>query len=95
MYICTDCSSIFTIPAKFDDDEVNVHYDICPHCRSDEIEEAEECYGCDRFTPISKLTKGFCEKSKRDVVKRFQQLLDGFTVEQRALLNEVYEGEAF
>lgn len=63
MLICTRCGKVFSEDdvKKYDN---YVPYgstyvlesitDCCPHCGSDDLEDAVECYWCNKIIPISK-----------------------------------------
>lgn len=66
---------------------------VCPACKSDDIDPMEHCPQCGEYVEELELC-GCCEQCAADLQKRFSALLHAnFTHEEIAMLNELYDGE--
>lgn len=64
----------------------------CPLCDG-EYDEAIPCKICGGYGEMED-EEEYCNECKKDVLKRFQTFINAeFTVEERRLLNELYDGE--
>lgn len=99
MIVCNDCKKTFNddeaiycaeYTNMIDDRPVYEWYE-CPHCRSDDLSEANECE-CGEYKDIE---QPFCEKCKKDILKKFETMMLEFTPKERDYLNEFYDGKYF
>jgi hypothetical protein len=100
MYKCTECGHIFEEgeQATFEESR-GEHFGCpayeqmsgCPICK-EPYEEIEPCKICGSYEHDA--DEEYCDQCKIDVRKRFETfVLNAFTVEERELLNELYDGE--
>lgn len=67
-------------------------YSVCSRCGG-LYEEVKPCKICGSYEEMQ-CGETFCDNCKIEVQKTFKQLMDKyFTVPQRELLNEIYDGE--
>lgn len=60
MWICNDCGEVFENPREYYDHGTGYHSLDCPHCGSDDIDEAERCAECDEWVIEKNLVNGLC-----------------------------------
>lgn len=67
MYFCHDCESEFEDPIVIRDfvgyygsEPAYQRYAGCPYCKSDDVEEMQECYECGDHYLDEDLTEGLC-----------------------------------
>lgn len=99
MFKCEECGHLFEEGEQeiiierhgfdYGDGEV---FSYCPRCGGT-YEEVKACKICGSYEDM-KPGEDYCQDCKSEVRKTFEGLLDKyFSVEQRALLNVIYEGE--
>ena len=93
MFKCEECGHLFEEgEEKVIDEPFGERYTVCPRCKG-LYEEVKPCKICGSYEDM-KPGEDYCEDCKLEVRKTFEGLLDKyFSVEQRALLNVIYEGE--
>ena len=60
MWICNDCGAVFENPDEYYEHDTGYHGMDCPHCGSDDIDEAERCSECDEWVNEKNLVNGLC-----------------------------------
>ena len=60
MWICNDCGAVFENPDEYYEHDTGYHGMDCPHCGSDDIDEAKRCAECDECVNEEKLVNGLC-----------------------------------
>ena len=60
MWICNDCGAVFENPREYYEHDTGYHGADCPHCGSDNIDEAERCAECDEWVNEKNLINGLC-----------------------------------
>lgn len=60
MWICNDCGTVFENPREYYEHDTGYHGMDCPHCGSDDIDEAERCAECDEWVNEKNLVNFFC-----------------------------------
>lgn len=60
MWICNDCGAVFENPREYYEHDTGYHGMECPHCGSDDIDEAERCAECDEWVNENNLVNGLC-----------------------------------
>lgn len=102
MYKCNNCGGICDEPVRerdligcCGDEPAYITVYSCPHCKSDEVAEAERCEVCDRYVQEHELHDGICEKCCEAVKEKFALLiLRKFTrAERKALIHLDEEGD--
>ena len=93
MFKCEECGHLFEEgEEKVIVEPFGERYTVCPRCKG-LYEEVKPCKICGSYEDM-KSGEDYCEDCKSEVRKTFEGLLDKyFSVEQRALLNVIYEGE--
>lgn len=97
MFKCKDCGHLFEDGEQkviverhgfdYGDGEV---FSYCPRCEGD-YDEVEPCAICGSYEDVE---DGYCDNCRIQVQKTFSQLLnEHFSVEERELLNIIYDGE--
>lgn len=77
----------------FDADEIDSFETYCPSCgEEDDIDDAYECADCGQYFPKDMLFNDYCPDCKDAVLKRFQTAMSNFSVEERELITDAYEG---
>lgn len=83
------CNNCFT---AFDENEQDEPIK-CSNCgEPEDIEPAFACEECGEYFPADELTSGFCKKCKNLILKKFRACMDTFTMQERELITDVYEG---
>ena len=100
MYRCNECGHLFEegeqarwseSRGEFWGTPCSEEMSGCPLCKGD-YEEIKPCKICGSYEHDA--DEEYCERCKIDVRKRFETfVLNAFTVEERKLLNELYDGE--
>ena len=100
MYRCIECGHLFEegeqarwreSRGEFWGTPCSEEMSGCPICKSP-YEEIKPCRVCGSYEHDA--DEEYCERCKIDVRKRFETfVLNAFTVEERELLNELYDGE--
>ena len=90
MFRCEDCGNLFENGETW----IEPHGERrmgCPLCGG-EFMEVKPCPICGTYEKED--DEAYCKNCKADVKKRFASLVNNeFTLEERKLLNEMYEGE--
>lgn len=60
MWICNDCGAVFENPSDYYDHGTGYHSMDCPHCGSDDIDEAVRCAECGEWVNEKNLVNGLC-----------------------------------
>lgn len=97
MYVCNDCKSVFD-----EDDAVSKSedvgeyfgspsyrsYDVCPHCESYDIEEAEKCQLCEEYGEVESYDgKCYCPECVEYIKKKFGDLItNNFNANERKMI---------
>ena len=103
MYRCESCGHLFeegeqkiefSYLADYGSKPVYEKHLCCPVCGGD-YEEITACKICNGFEHM-KSEQDYCEACKTYVKNKFQRILrTNFTDEEKKLLNDLYDGEAF
>ena len=99
MFKCEECGHLFEEGEQ--KNVIDMHgfshgegekYSVCPRCDGN-YEEVKPCKICGSYEDVN--DGEFCDNCKIKVQKTFSQLMnEHFSVEERELLNILYEGEA-
>lgn len=92
MFRCLSCHGVF------DESEIVLAKGekSCPHCLDFDFEEAKQCEKCKAWFFEDELENGVCNDCTADLVGTFKKLLDAnFTMNERKILNEIYDGKEF
>ena len=93
MYRCENCGRIFTTTQYYQDETGT--WDGCPYCGGEPV-LLIVCASCNNELPQDEVSdQGLCPECQQEVLKRFQGYMAGFEPEERAYLNQVFDGEAF
>ena len=60
MWICNDCGAVFENPREYYELDTGYHGADCPHCGSDDIDEAKRCAECDEWVNENTIVNGLC-----------------------------------
>ena len=98
MYRCEECGHLFEEGKQAKWTEMHgftygngEEWQGCPLCKGD-YEEIKPCKICGSYE--HDYDEDYCNNCKKEVQKRFSNLIEeNFTEEERALLNELYDGE--
>ena len=97
MYICSKCGEVFDEPLREEErpcsdfPETESWY-YCPHCHSDEYEEAEQCKVCGEWRKETECEEGVCNECVNNTMKRFYSLmLDKFSEKERNIIKDNIE----
>ena len=63
MWICNDCGAVFENPREYYEHDTGYYGMDCPHCGSDDIDEAKRCSECDEWVNEKNLVNGLCHVS--------------------------------
>lgn len=88
MYRCDECRMIIEDFNDLAEDWEG--WKVCPHCKGD-VEIVAEC----ECGNLMQRDEPFCEKCKLSIMKKFQELLDEFSEDEKKYLNEIYDGKEF
>ena len=67
MWICNDCGAVFDEPEDYYEHDTGYHEIDCPHCGSDDIDEAKRCAECDEWANEKNLVNGLTLSGKNCV----------------------------
>lgn len=93
MYRCEDCGEIFETPYEYEERDVGYAADLCPHCRSDAIEEVKKCKFCGEYHSYLNID-GFCKSCVENTRRKFNLWLrNKFEDEELQILKEEFDIE--
>jgi RecJ-like exonuclease len=92
MFKCTDCGHLFEYgEEKIQKENHGEEWSVCPCCGGD-YEEIMPCKICGSYE--HEQNEKFCNECKEKTKNKFVAFIDeNFSLEERKLLNELYDGE--
>ncbi|MEG1868762.1 MAG: hypothetical protein RR219_07500 [Clostridiales bacterium] len=94
---CNYCGEKITHPIIIKEGDVGGETLLCPLCHSQDLCLLQWCTNCKKYRPKEdNVDFLICDDCGLILKNRFKQLMkENFNDEQRAKLNEIYEGECF
>lgn len=89
VFMC-NCGTGFTLEESATIYEDGLPVTACPHCKSANIEEGDQCRVCGEIDWPWKMKHGVCEHCFKDAVSAWKALLADFTPWMREVLEYEY-----